>query len=166
MFKKTKIEIKLNDPTIINQNTIIEGEINSKNDIRLDGVLKGKMISEKKIIIGKNGDFKGKLKCENLIIEGIIEGKATVSNSTSLFTKSKFNGVLFTKKFQVKEGASFQGNCRTIDPNKPPESIRIISDIEGGVEIIEEVGENQTEDLAEQKETQTEDEQEALQNNL
>ena len=45
----------------------MEGDIVSKNDIRLDGNLIGKMTTKKKIIIGKKGFFNGKLKCENLI---------------------------------------------------------------------------------------------------
>ncbi len=164
MFKKTKIEIVLKEPTIINQNTLIKGEIFSKSDIKLDGFLKGKMISEKKIIIGKNGEFVGELKCEDLIIEGSVEGKALVSNITSLFTKSKFNGVLSTQKFKVEEGASFDGDCQTITPNKSPESIKIIPDLEGEGEILETKVETQTKDLALQKETQTEIIEETLDN--
>ena len=38
-----------------------------------------------------------------MIIEGSLEGKALVSNITSLFTKSKFNGVLSTQKFKEED---------------------------------------------------------------
>ena len=55
MFKKTEKGYTITDPTKINHDTSIEGEIFSKNDIRLDGILNGKIITEKKIIIGKRG---------------------------------------------------------------------------------------------------------------
>ena len=117
MFKKTETNHPLINPTKINQDTSMEGDIVSKNDIRLDGNLIGKMTTKKKIIIGKKGFFNGKLKCENLIVEGKIKGEAKVTNSTALLAYSNFNGLLSTQKFSVEEGASFEGNCITLKEN-------------------------------------------------
>lgn len=119
MFKKTETGDILITPTKINQDTSMKGEIISKNDIRLDGILNGKMTTKKKIIIGKNGFFSGKLKCEDLIVQGSLEGEASVSNRTSLLATSSFNGVLSTHKFSVEEGATFQGDCKTTVKNNP-----------------------------------------------
>jgi cytoskeletal protein CcmA (bactofilin family) len=96
----------------------MEGEIVSKSDIRLDGNLTGKMITRKKIIIGKKGFFSGKIKCETLIVQGIVKGEATVTKSTALHDTSTFNGILSTQKFNVEEGAIFDGNCITLGESK------------------------------------------------
>jgi cytoskeletal protein CcmA (bactofilin family) len=96
----------------------MEGEIVSKSDIRLDGNLTGKMITRKKIIIGKKGFFSGKIKCETLIVQGIVKGEATVTKSTALHDTSTFNGILSTQKFSVEEGAIFDGNCITLGESK------------------------------------------------
>jgi cytoskeletal protein CcmA (bactofilin family) len=96
----------------------MEGEIVSKSDIRLDGNLTGKMITRKKIIIGKKGFFSGKIKCETLIVQGIVKGEATVTKSTALHDNSTFNGILSTQKFSVEEGAIFDGNCITLGESK------------------------------------------------
>ena len=117
VFKKTETNHPLINPTKINQDTSMDGDIVSKNDIRLDGNLIGKMTTKKKIIIGKKGFFNGKLKCENLIVEGKIKGEAKVTNSTALLAYSNFNGLLSTQKFSVEEGASFEGNCITLKEN-------------------------------------------------
>ena len=114
MFKKTEKGYTITDPTKINHDTSIEGEIFSKNDIRLDGILNGKMIAEKKIIIGKRGAFTGKLQCENLILKGSLEGEAKVSNSTFLVAISRFKGTLSTQEFKVEEVAYFEGECKTV----------------------------------------------------
>ena len=111
----------------INQGTFMEGEITSKNDIRLDGILNGKINTDKKIIIGIHGTFSGKLKCENLIVEGSIKGEATVSNSTSLLARSSFSGILSTQKFNVEEGASFDGDCKTIIKNNPTDTVKALA---------------------------------------
>ncbi len=155
MFKKTKINIDLTNATIISQNSSFEGEVLSEDDIRLDGFFKGEMTSGKKIIIGKNGVFYGELKCENLINKGKIKGNASVSNSTILFAKSKFNGILSTQNFKVEGGASFDGNCNTGSANQSFETI----------EIIKEESENETKDLSHHIETQTETVGEILNNN-
>lgn len=114
MFNKAENDSNLTDPTKISQSTSIDGEISSKNDIRLDGNLKGKIFCKKKIIIGKTAVFIGELHCENLIIEGAIDGQANVSDTTSMSASSSFNGSLSTHKFTIEYGASFDGNCKTI----------------------------------------------------
>ena len=124
MFKKTESDQPLTDPTKINQDTSVEGEIVSKNNIRLDGSFTGKMTTQKKIVIGKTGFFSGKIICKNLVVEGVIKGEATVSNSTNLFENSSFNGILSTKKIGVEEGAIFDGNCITLEESKAPDLIR------------------------------------------
>jgi cytoskeletal protein CcmA (bactofilin family) len=118
VFKKTEINQPLTNLTKINQDTSMEGEIVSKSDIRLDGNLTGKMITRKKIIIGKKGFFSGKIKCETLIVQGIVKGEATVTKSTALHDTSTFNGILSTQKFSVEEGAIFDGNCITLGESK------------------------------------------------
>ncbi len=118
MFKKSEIDQPLTNPTKFNQDTSVEGEIVSKNDIRLDGNFTGKMTSQKKIIIGKKGFFSGKIITKNLVVEGVIKGEATVSNSTNLLETSNFNGILSTQKLGVEEGAVFDGNCITLEESK------------------------------------------------
>ncbi len=132
--------------TKINQGTSMEGEIISKNDIRLDGILNGKINTEKKIFIGKKGAFNGKLKCENLILEGSLQGEASVSNSTSLLATSIFNGVLSTHKFSVEEGAFFEGDCKTTIRDTPPDAAKVI-------EIVKEINSTEATQTSGQKTT-------------
>ena len=118
MFNNTEKNNILNASTNINQDTSIEGEIISKNDIRLDGFFTGKIDTKKKIIIGREGTFIGKINCQNLIVDGSIQGEAKVSENTSLHATSSFKGILSTQKLCVKEGALFDGDCKTILKNK------------------------------------------------
>ena len=148
MFKKTETG-DLSDPSKINYDTSMEGEIISKNDIRLDGILKGKMTTEKKIIIGKKGVFDGKLKCENLILEGKVEGKALVSDRAYLMSTSSFRGVLSTHKFKVDEGAYFVGDCKTMTKNKNTEYDKVI-------EVIDETKNSEPNDMNQKKTSETE----------
>ena len=64
----------------------------------------------------QKGFFSGKLKCENLIVEGKYKGEATGQTVLPL-AYSNFNGILSTQKFSVEEGASFEGNCKRLKEN-------------------------------------------------
>ena len=58
------------------------------------------------------------------MVEGVIKGEATVSNSTNLLETSNFNGILSTQKLGVEEGAIFDGNCITLGESKATDLTR------------------------------------------
>ena len=76
----------------IDKNTILTGTINAKTDIRIDGTLDGDVITTGKVIIGKDGQVKGKLFCGNADIEGVFIGELTVSGILNLKKGFKCRG--------------------------------------------------------------------------
>ena len=64
MFNKTKDPTQEkpvggNGTTIINAGTVLKGDIDSKNDIRIDGTIIGNIVCQAKIVIGVNGEVQG-----------------------------------------------------------------------------------------------------------
>ena len=93
----------------INQDCIIIGKINSITDIRIDGTVNGNVKSQAKIVIGPTGKITGDIQCEDLTVEGIVEGNISVSR-TLYFRKTSQIGQ-FVAKFQkiiIEEGATLQ----------------------------------------------------------
>lgn len=93
----------------INQDCIITGTINSITDIRIDGFVNGNVFSQAKIVIGPTGKVTGDIQCEDLTVEGIVEGNISVSR-TLYFRKTSQVGQ-FVAKFQkiiIEEGANIQ----------------------------------------------------------
>lgn len=93
----------------INQDCIITGTINSITDIRIDGFVNGNVLSQAKIVIGPTGKVTGDIQCEDLTVEGIVEGNISVSR-TLYFRKTSQVGQ-FVAKFQkiiIEEGANIQ----------------------------------------------------------
>lgn len=96
---------------LIGVGTVIEGEIKSNGDIRIDGTIYGSIISKSKVVIGTTGLVKGDITCQNADISGTIEGKTNVAELLFLKASSKLSGDIFTGKLVVEAGATFTGSC-------------------------------------------------------
>jgi len=96
---------------IIGPGTTIQGDINSKGDIRIDGTLKGSINTEGKVVLGEEGVVEGDVVCQNADISGVINAKITVSNLLSLKETAKLNGDIVTNKLSIEPGAAFTGSC-------------------------------------------------------
>ena len=91
--------------------TIVTGDIQSKGDIRLDGILKGSVNTSGKVVLGKEGIIEGDVICNSADISGTIKAKITVSQLLSLKATAKLNGEIITNKLSIEPGAAFTGSC-------------------------------------------------------
>ena len=107
-IKKTEMIETINT---IGAGTIVTGDIQSKGDIRLDGILKGSVITSGKVVLGKEGIIEGDVICNSADISGTIKAKITVSQLLSLKATAKLNGEIITNKLSIEPGAAFTGSC-------------------------------------------------------
>jgi cytoskeletal protein CcmA (bactofilin family) len=94
------------------QGTIIEGDITSDGDFRLDGEVVGKANIKGKFVIGEKGKFKGEIFCAKATISGSLNGSIVATESLELTDTSSVHGEIKTEKLQVESGAEFTGNCQ------------------------------------------------------
>ena len=107
-IKKTEMIETINT---IGAGTIVTGDIQSKGDIRLDGVLKGSVNTSGKVVLGKEGIIEGDVVCNSADISGTLKAKITVSQLLSLKATAKLNGEIITNKLSIEPGAAFTGSC-------------------------------------------------------
>jgi cytoskeletal protein CcmA (bactofilin family) len=113
---------------LIGTGTIIDGNIVSNGDIRIDGSLKGNLSTKGKVIVGDTGKVSGEVNCKNFEVEGSVDGKVFVSELLSLRAKSKILGDITTSKLAIEPGAVFTGKCDmsgsnpNLNASKPSES--------------------------------------------
>jgi cytoskeletal protein CcmA (bactofilin family) len=93
------------------EGTIIQGDINSPADFRLDGQLLGNFQSKGKIVIGPAGSVKGDIICKNADIEGKFEGKIQVQEILTIKSKAIIHGEVICGKLAVEPGAEFSASC-------------------------------------------------------
>lgn len=95
----------------IGEGTKLKGDISSDNGFRIDGEVEGKIESQAKVVIGKNGKVKGTLICKDADIEGTFNGVLQVKNLLALKKSSHIEGDVVTDKLSVEPGAIFQASC-------------------------------------------------------
>jgi cytoskeletal protein CcmA (bactofilin family) len=98
-------------PNHINSDTVIEGSIKARGNLRIDGKLTGSMECQGRVVIGASGLVEGEIRCENAEIEGSIKANIVVSDLLSLKSTAKVQGDIVTKKLAIEPGATFTGSC-------------------------------------------------------
>lgn len=105
----------VSNPTAINslvEGTRMEGHLNSKGDIRIDGSLNGTLECKGKVIIGPSGHIEGDVVCKTAVVEGKFEGKLEVEDTLQVRENANINGDIVTGKLVVQSGAIFNVTCR------------------------------------------------------
>ena len=97
---------------IIRNGTEINGDINCKGDIRIDGKLFGNLHSEGKVVVGEEGFVEGSIKCANATLAGSLKVNITVNELLSLKSTANLMGEITTNKLQIEPGANFSGSCK------------------------------------------------------
>ena len=93
------------------EGTIINGDISSPADFRMDGHLVGNFQSKGKIVIGPAGSVKGDVICKNADIEGKFDGKIQVAEILNIKAKAIIHGEVICGKLSVEPGAEFSATC-------------------------------------------------------
>ncbi len=96
---------------LIGAGTIIEGDVSTNGDIRIDGSLTGSITVKGKLVIGLSGSIDGEAMCQNADVSGTIKGKIIVSELLTLKASAKLTGDIVTNKIAVEPGAIFSGSC-------------------------------------------------------
>ena len=113
---------------LIGNGTVIEGNIRSNGDIRIDGTVYGSVTSKAKVVIGTTGIIEGDVNGQNADVSGTVKGKTTVAELLFLKANAKIIGDIVTGKLVVEVGATFTGSC-----NMGP----LIKDIKHGDKSVE-----------------------------
>lgn len=115
MFNKNSAQGKPESGTtsinLIGAGTVVEGDIKSNGDIRIDGTVTGNIVSKAKIVVGSTGSIDGNITSQNADVSGRIHGKVTVTELLFLKSSANVQGDIITGKLVVEVGASFTGTC-------------------------------------------------------
>jgi len=111
MFSKAEAQSMGESNTIIGTGTSIEGDVQSSDNVRIEGKLKGSITTKSKIVLGASAVVEGDIYARNAEIQGTIKGKIEVSELLILGEGCKVFGDIITNKLEVRDGASFNGDC-------------------------------------------------------
>lgn len=101
-----------NTMNVIGKGTTITGDIETSNDIRIDGKLDGNLICKAKVILGNSAVLEGNLSALHAEISGEVIGKVEVNEMLTLKNSSTIHGDINTGKLVIEAGAKFNGSCK------------------------------------------------------
>jgi cytoskeletal protein CcmA (bactofilin family) len=121
--KSNNTNIAQDSVTIISEGVKLEGKLNSKGNVRIDGIINGDIHADGNITIGQHGEITGEVKAQVLIIGGKIVGTVVANEKIVLEASSNLKGDLITKILVVEEGAVFDGKSSMGSKEKPANSV-------------------------------------------
>ena len=120
--------------TILGSDAIFEGHLKTKASMRVDGKVKGELITSNTITIGSDGVVEGNISAKDIVVGGRVVGTLNATGRIILEAHSVLNGDLKTSRLVVEDGATFNGssdmggkNMLTSNPNKQSK-IRLTED--------------------------------------
>jgi cytoskeletal protein CcmA (bactofilin family) len=109
--KKVAEEIS-NSTNTIGKGTVLEGNIETYGNIRIEGKVIGNIKSKSKIALGNSSQVEGNIIAQNADLEGEVKGKIEISEMLILKATAVVNGDIVTGKLVVEPGAIFNGTCK------------------------------------------------------
>jgi cytoskeletal protein CcmA (bactofilin family) len=101
-----------NSSNVIGKGTILEGNIETFGNLRIEGKVIGNIRSKSKVALGNSSQIEGNLFAQNADIEGQVKGKLEIAEVLVLKATSVINGDITTGKLVVESGAVFNGTCK------------------------------------------------------
>ncbi|MDE6662409.1 MAG: polymer-forming cytoskeletal protein [Lachnospiraceae bacterium] len=97
--------------TIIGKGAVFDGNITAPETIRIDGTLNGNCECKEQLILGTEGQIKGDINAQNVIISGKVEGDIVVNGKLELLSTGKLTGNITARSLVIDEDACFDGRC-------------------------------------------------------
>ncbi|NOS57473.1 MAG: polymer-forming cytoskeletal protein [Cyclobacteriaceae bacterium] len=107
-----------NSSNVIGKGTVLEGNIETYGNIRIEGRIIGNIKSKSKIALGNASHVEGNIIAQNADLEGEVKGKIDVSELLVLKSTAVIHGDISTGKLVVEPGALFNGSCKMGSPIK------------------------------------------------
>jgi cytoskeletal protein CcmA (bactofilin family) len=107
--------------TLLGTGTAIEGTLNFKETIRLDGNVNGKIISEKgTLIIGERAVVEAQIRVGTAVIKGTVNGHIQAAERIEIHPPAKITGDIQAPVVSIETGVVFNGNCSMVKPEPLP----------------------------------------------
>lgn len=122
-FMGKEIQTILN---LLSEGTVVEGDIQTTKDIRIDGTLVGTIQTNGRLVLGSASKVTGGINSPNIDIYGVVEGDVVSDGIVVLRKGSKIKGTITTVTMVVEAGAIFNGESKMV-----PGKGKVYASVEG-----------------------------------
>ncbi len=102
---------KNNEINAIASGSILQGDLTSSSDVRIDGHLIGAVKTDGRLVLGEAGVIEGEVNCKNAIIAGELKATIVTEELLTLKSTAKLSGEIVSAQLAIEPGAVFSGKC-------------------------------------------------------
>ena len=106
--------------TLLGQGSEFEGKLTFEGTVRIDGVLKGEVLSDDVLIIGEGARVEAEIDIGEIIIQGTVIGNIRAKRSIEVLAPGRIHGDLTTPSLQIQKGVIFEGRSFMEELHKKP----------------------------------------------
>ena len=98
--------------TLISAGTVVQGDLKSQSDLRIDGTIHGNVSCSAKVVIGPSGFVEGNIEGAHADISGRLVGNIVAKEMVQLRTQCQVQGNITAASLQIDAGAVFNGQSQ------------------------------------------------------
>jgi cytoskeletal protein CcmA (bactofilin family) len=96
----------------MDQGTELVGDLRFRDTFRVDGVIKGRIVSDNTLIVGEGGSVEAEIDCGVVSVRGSVKGRIHGRQRVELLAGCRVEGSVVSPRLLIEEGAFFQGECQ------------------------------------------------------
>lgn len=109
---------------ILGKETKIEGALESKGNIRIDGTINGELKAEGKLMIASTGTVNGDVHCHDAEIAGVVRGNVYSSGLLKISETAQLAGDIKFNQLDIEPGAQLECHCTMV--TKDSENLKVV----------------------------------------
>ena len=106
--------------SLIGAGTVVDGNVNFKGGLRIDGVVHGDVISTDgepgTLVISEQARVDGEIRVSHIVINGTVNGPVFADDYLELQAKSRVTGDVTYKTLEMHVGAMIEGRLNHTEP--------------------------------------------------
>lgn len=97
--------------TILGPETYLDGTLKFKKSLKIEGEFRGKIKTEGLLIIGENANVEANVRVGALVLGGALKGDVEASEKIEMLSTGKLIGNIKTPLLKIESGVLFEGQC-------------------------------------------------------
>lgn len=111
---ESKSLLKTAAPSIISNDMKINGSVESRGDLQIDGMIEGDVTS-RTVTVSEGATVRGSVSAESVRIGGTVKGGLN-AKAVTLTRTAKVEGDIVHQTLTIETGANFEGHCKRMAP--------------------------------------------------
>ncbi|HVX40862.1 MAG TPA: polymer-forming cytoskeletal protein [Gemmatimonadaceae bacterium] len=105
--------------SVVDEHTVIHGEIATEGTIRIDGRLDGRMHRADTLIVGRTGTIVGDIEAREVVVAGAVQGNILADGRVEVQPTGSIRGDVRAPVMRLEEGGTVQGHVVVVAAAEP-----------------------------------------------